>query len=182
MKKNIRGLPDVAEARDFILKNIGPCSPLINEVASRLFSERSVSVHLVSQYAGAIEVPFDEHAASRNTLAAIVPASNSDDLLIDLLNEKGWALFARDFALDQPHRSAESDADHFVYESEIFYRINPAQDNHDDMIRKLSIAKSWLFAAVATKGTSALSTCIDDSIIAGLVVGVHKLDSYLVVA
>lgn len=157
---------------EFLEKNINPCSKIIAESVRRLNYK---NITLISRFESSYDADFDFHVAENIPRNEIHPSPHSDYELLEWLKDNEMLLLARDFALDYPVNQNIEDGDFEVTASELFYRVE-----HDDELShlKLSLAKSWIFAGLLFNYDT---TFHEPEYCRGIVVGVHKLDSYLVI-
>lgn len=160
------------EAKDYFNANIVPCSNLISR---KVNWENFSSAILLSRYKGAENSDLDIHVSKRVTNDSIEASPESDQILLQWMNENGFNLLTRDFALDKPVNKSIGEEDFAILEDELFYKIY----NEDKRAKLLlSLSKSWCFLGFLVED---FSTRLSQQSISGMVMGVHKLDSYLVV-
>ena len=163
---------ELKEAKDYFYANIAPCSNLIvREVRWDNFS----SAALLSCYTGVENSDLDNHVSKRIKSDSIEASPNSDQILLEWMNENGLNLLTKDFAFDKPVNKAIEETDFAILEDELFYKIYNGNERAELL---LSLAKSWCFFGFLVEDFPAR---LSQQSISGIVMGVHKLDSYLVV-
>lgn len=161
----------IRKSIDFFEKNIKPCSKVITKFAQW---DEYENVYLISKYYGGCFSNLEQHIASPMSADKLQPSPNSDQELLKWLDENELILLARDFALDKPVNRGVGKEDHEFINDELFYKIESDEKN----LLKLGVAKSWIFAGLLfEKGVKAYKP----TLCSGVVMGVHKLDSYLII-
>jgi len=162
----------IEESKSYFDKNISPCSVTANKLVNwnNLNSALLITAHSVSN-----NQDLENHVATKQSGNEIEANSNSDEKLLQWLKHHSFMLITRDFALDKPINREISENESVFLEKELFYVIEPKDTNAK---LKLSLSKSWIFFGYLVKNhPEHLSS--DD--VMGIAMGVHKLDSYLIV-
>ncbi|MDN7127092.1 hypothetical protein [Pseudidiomarina terrestris] len=117
----------------------------------------------------------NEHVAKKETCKSIEASSESDDLLLEWLDLNGLSVVVRDFARDKKCFDNILQKDSLVIMGELFYKLSPRDLNAR---LKLSLAKSWIFFGFILKSDQLDSKEMNFE---GIVMGIHRLDSYLII-
>lgn len=162
----------IEESKKYFDTNIAPCSG----VATKLVKWDKLSkTTVLTKYIGAEHNDINHHIANRESQADLEESSGSDEILINWLDSNNCTLIVRDFALDKPVNKNISDGDFLTLEGELFYLIRP---NDSKASLKISIAKSWAFLGFIVNN---LTDDLTFESLKGMVMGIHKLDSFLIV-
>lgn len=160
------------ESKKYFDTNIAPCS----KFAVKLVKWNKLSkTTILTNYLDVEDQDINHHVAKRGSQSDLEEATGSDEALINWLESNDCTLVVRDFALDKPVNKNISDSDFITLEGELFYLIQP---NDPKAALKISIAKSWTFFGFIV---SNLTDNLTSESLKGIVMGIHKLDSFLIV-
>lgn len=160
------------ESKKYFDRNISPCSVAANKLVNW---EKWTNTLLVTSHIDDDNQDLENHVATRQSNNEIEASPNSDEKFLQWLASNNLILVARDFALNKPVNKGISESESVFLENELFYVIEP-NDTHANL--KLSLSKSWAFFGFLVKS---LPEDLSTDEVVGIVMGVHKLDSYLVV-